>query len=198
MPHFILPQPTRFLLRPLVAGAKSPQKGEETVNELRRYELYVVLRPDLEDEELETAITRLNTFITSRNGLILGLERRGRRRLAYPIKHHLEGYDVLYDLLLPPPGPAFVENQLRLSEQVLRYLLVRRDDLPPLSPEEIEQRVAAVQAQLAEAGAEGIVAEAEPVVESATAEEPGEAPVTEEPEETETPEPVSPAEHKEE
>jgi len=171
------------------------------VNELRRYELYVVLRADLEDEELETAIARLNAFITSAKGLILEIERRGRRRLAYPIKHQLEGYDILYDLLLPPPGPAFIENQLRLSEQVLRYLLVRRDDLPPLTEEEIERRVAAAQAQPAEAPAEEIVAEAEADVESVAAEEaePAEVAPAETPaEEPAAPEAVPTAESKEE
>ncbi|MDQ7028296.1 MAG: 30S ribosomal protein S6 [Ardenticatenia bacterium] len=133
------------------------------MEDLRRYELYVVLRPDLEDEELTATVERLNGFITARDGLILSLQHLGRRRLAYPIKHHLEGYDLLYDLLLPPLGPAFVEQQMRLREEILRYLLVRRDDLPPLSPEELARHRAAVPA---EGDAGKIVAESDQAVES--------------------------------
>ncbi|GEM_PF-506318 len=134
------------------------------MDDLRRYELYVVLRPDLEDEELDAAVERLNGFITACDGIILSVEHRGRRRLAYPIKHHLEGYDLLYDLLLPPPGPAFVEHQMRLREEILRHLLVRRDDLPPLTPEEIARRRAGAVPGTDDAGE--IVAESPQSVES--------------------------------
>ncbi|GAP61647.1 small subunit ribosomal protein S6 [Ardenticatena maritima] len=100
------------------------------MSNIRRYELYIVLRPDLDDEQREAFIESLNAFVGEQAGQIISTQRLGKRRLAYPIQHLLEGYDVLYELLLPAPAPNAIEARLRLSENVLRYLLVRRDDLP--------------------------------------------------------------------
>lgn len=95
----------------------------------RGYELYLVINGELEEEVRESTIERVTQLIESQDGDILKAEERGKRRLAYPIEGQLEGYDVLYEFLMPPSGPNVVENQLRLSEQILRYLLLRRDEL---------------------------------------------------------------------
>jgi len=51
----------------------------------------------------------------------------GKRRLAYPIRKQREGYYVVMQVQLPPEAISELERRLELSEEVLRYLLVRTD-----------------------------------------------------------------------
>lgn len=95
----------------------------------RGYELYVVINGELEEDVRESTIERITQLLESQDAEILTFDKRGSRRLAYPINGQLEGYDVLYQCLMPSQGPNVVESQLRLSEQILRYLLIRRDEL---------------------------------------------------------------------
>lgn len=111
----------------------------------RGYELYVVINGELEEDVRESTIERITQLLESQDAEILTFDKRGSRRLAYPINGQLEGYDVLYQCLMPSQGPNVVESQLRLSEQILRYLLIRQDELlkQPAengeTPEEIEE-----------------------------------------------------------
>ena len=111
----------------------------------RGYELYVVINGELEEDVRESTIERITQLLESQDAEILTFDERGSRRLAYPINGQLEGYDVLYQCLMPSQGPNVVESQLRLSEQILRYLLIRRDELlkQPAengeAPEEVEE-----------------------------------------------------------
>lgn len=107
------------------------------MDDRRRYELYTVLSAGLEDEALDALVERLNTIITNTGGAILEARRKGRRRLAYGINRQGEGYDVIYQLALPPEAPVVIERQLGLQESVLRYLIVRREDLEKSQPQPI-------------------------------------------------------------
>ena len=107
------------------------------MDDRRRYELYTVLSAGLEDEALDALVERLNTIITNTGGEILEARRKGRRRLAYGINRQGEGYDVIYQLVLPPEAPVTIERQLSLQETVLRYLIVRREDLEKSQPQPI-------------------------------------------------------------
>jgi small subunit ribosomal protein S6 len=125
------------------------------VDELRRYELYIVFQPELEDEQLEARIERVNGFLTAGEGVIVEVVRKGRRRLAYPIRKYNQGIDVIYQANLPSNRLEVIERQLNLYEDVLRYLVVRRDDLEEgetllVRDEQIAEEVANLQAGPAE------------------------------------------------
>jgi small subunit ribosomal protein S6 len=99
------------------------------MDEARRYELFVIFQPDLEDEQLEARIDRVNGYLTGMGGEIIEVARKGRRRLAYPINRHIQGIDVIYQANLPGIRLETLERQFNLNEDVIRYLIVRRDDL---------------------------------------------------------------------
>jgi len=96
--------------------------------EPRKYELMVLLRPDLADDRLEAAIERIRTMIADQGGTVT-FEKRdtpwGRRRLAYPIMKFQEAFYVLFQLVCPPSKAREIERELRLNDQVLRHLMVR-------------------------------------------------------------------------
>jgi len=92
------------------------------------YELVVVLAPDLPEDGVTAGMERVQQAITSRGGEIVEVSSWGRRRLAYPIKRHLEGTYFLTQLKLDPGQVVEIENNLRISEEVIRHLIVRTDE----------------------------------------------------------------------
>ena len=94
---------------------------------MRRYELMLVLRPDVADDRSQAVIDRTTRQIVASGGQIVKVAPWGRRRLAYPIDRHREGsyHIVLFDA----PGEAVVELErgLLITEEVLRHLVTRVD-----------------------------------------------------------------------
>jgi small subunit ribosomal protein S6 len=92
---------------------------------MRRYELMLVLRPDLAEDRIQAILDRTARSVTSTEGVLVKVSPWGRRRLAYPISGHREGsyYIILFDA--PPVTVSEVEQGLRITEEVLRYLVTR-------------------------------------------------------------------------
>lgn len=99
---------------------------------MRRYELMLIVRPDVPDDKGQAVIDRTTRQITAAGGQILKVAPWGRRRLAYPIDRHREGsYHII---LFQAPGDALapLEHNLLITEEVLRHL-VTRDERPARS-----------------------------------------------------------------
>jgi small subunit ribosomal protein S6 len=90
--------------------------------------LVTVLRPDIGDEEVQTALDRVHDAVKSRGGEVQDVNQWGRRKLAYPIRRYLEGNFILSNIHLEPERTAELERGLLLSEDVIRHLLVRLDE----------------------------------------------------------------------
>lgn len=96
---------------------------------MRRYELMLVLRPDVPDDKSQAVIDRTTRQITAAGGQITKVAPWGRRRLAYPIDRYREGsYHII---LFHAPGDALaeLEHTLLITEEVLRHLTTR-DERP--------------------------------------------------------------------
>ena len=123
---------------------------------MRRYELMLVLRPDLADDRTQAVIDRTTRSVTGAGGQIVKVAPWGRRRLAYPIDRHREAsyHIVLFDA--PAEAIAELERGLLITEEVLRHLVTRverpiraartegaegadLDRLPPVEDEEEEE-----------------------------------------------------------
>jgi small subunit ribosomal protein S6 len=98
---------------------------------VRDYELMVVLDPNLDDAAIDAMNTRIQTLSTQRGGSIENVDTWGRRRLAYPIGRYRDGVYILYRMQLPPNAAAEIERALKLTESVVRHLLVRAEGLTP-------------------------------------------------------------------
>ncbi len=92
------------------------------------YELVYIIQPNLDDEGVKAVDDRIGQAITGEDGTITSTDYWGKRRLAYPIKGHFEGHYILHNLSMLPTAVLNVERQLRLSEDVLRFLVIRADD----------------------------------------------------------------------
>jgi len=92
---------------------------------MRRYELMLVLRPDLPDDRTQAVIDRTTRSILASDGQIIKVAPWGRRRLAYPIGHFREGsyHIVLFEA--PAESIAELERGLQITEELLRHLVTR-------------------------------------------------------------------------
>lgn len=94
-------------------------------SQLRDYELVLIVKPDVEEEALNARIESLSKLVTGGGGNVSSVERWGKRRLAYPIKHFMEGSYVFTQLKIKPATSKELEANLRILEDVLRYLLIK-------------------------------------------------------------------------
>jgi small subunit ribosomal protein S6 len=95
---------------------------------LRDYELVVVLSPEIVEEDLPAAIERASSAVTNRGGEVADTRQWGRRRLAYPINRHTEGNYIISQIRLDPGRTHEIESQFNITEEILRHLLVRKDE----------------------------------------------------------------------
>jgi small subunit ribosomal protein S6 len=92
---------------------------------MRRYELMLVLRPDVPDDRSQAVIDRTTRQIVTSGGQIVKVAPWGRRRLAYPIDRHREGSYHIVVFEAPAPAISELERGLLISEEVLRHLVTR-------------------------------------------------------------------------
>jgi small subunit ribosomal protein S6 len=104
---------------------KTPQK-EVTMN--RSYEIMFIVRPDVEEAELDKLIETFSGYVTTGGGTIKSTEKMGRRRLAYTVKKFNDGFYVLLIVEAPASLISEIERRLRVSEQVIKFLTVRMDE----------------------------------------------------------------------
>ena len=94
----------------------------------RDYELVVIISPEVAEEDIPATLDKISRFIVERGGSITEVSQWGRRKLAYPIKNFMEGNYVLTHFKMDSGLTADLEASLRLSEEILRHLLVRLND----------------------------------------------------------------------
>jgi small subunit ribosomal protein S6 len=107
------------------AAPKAAAKVE--VTNFRNYELVYVVRPDIADDNLDPIVEKISQLVTSRGGTISGVERWGKRKFAYPIKHFTEGNYVFTRFKLSPAGAKEVEANLQITEEIIRFLIIVKD-----------------------------------------------------------------------
>ena len=93
--------------------------------QLRDYELVLIVSPEVGGEKFDAVVDNVSQFITGKGGIVSNVERWGKRRLAYPIKHFEEGSYVLSRFKLKPASGKELEANLQISEEILRHLLVK-------------------------------------------------------------------------
>jgi small subunit ribosomal protein S6 len=94
---------------------------------MRRYELMLVLRPDVPDDRSQALVDRTTRGIVTAGGQIVKVAPWGRRRLAYQIDRHREGSYHIILFESPPDAIVELEHTLLITEEVLRHLVTRVD-----------------------------------------------------------------------
>jgi len=90
----------------------------------RHYESVVILNAALEDEQIETTLTRIQETLKTNGAEISDIERWGRKRLAYPIQKSKSGYYAIFRFESPTETIKELERIYRLDETIVRYLTI--------------------------------------------------------------------------
>ena len=133
---------------------------------MNKYELALVISAKLDDETRTGVLNRAKDYITTHNGVVGETQEWGKRRLAYEIEKQTEAYYYFVQFETEDSDcPNELEHRMRIMDNVLRYLIVRKDenDTFTVAPEKAEEPE---EAETEEAGTE-----AEEAAEEAPAEE---------------------------
>lgn len=91
---------------------------------MKKYELMSVFKPNLDAEEVDKIIEKINSVITEFGGNVESLDKVGRKKLAYDIQGFRDGYFTTTILSLPADKVAEFKRQLRLNDNILRTMFL--------------------------------------------------------------------------
>jgi small subunit ribosomal protein S6 len=94
----------------------------------RTYEIMFIVRPDVEEADLDKLIEGFSGNITTGGGEVKAVEKMGRRRLAYTVRKFNDGLYVLLTVAAPGSLIIEIERRLRVSEPVIKFITVRMDE----------------------------------------------------------------------
>ena len=94
---------------------------------MTNYELMFIIDPTLEDEKKETTVETVKGIIEA-DGTVGEVDVWGLRKLAYPIQKKNEGYYVVVTFQASPELPKELDRRLRISEVVMRHLIINKDE----------------------------------------------------------------------
>ena len=95
---------------------------------MRPYEVVIIYDPGLEEDAIRAAVDRSTELIRARGGNPGRVDRWGKRRLAYEIRHQREGYYVLLEISAEPAAMAELDRSLSFADEVLRHKVIRVPD----------------------------------------------------------------------
>jgi len=111
---------------------------------VNQYEIAILFDPDL-DVDLDKATTKVEKIITDNAGKVVKTDNWGRKKLAYPISKHDSAVYVFYTAEIPGESVRKIEGILNITDEVIRFLIVR-PDLKKLAKAEAAKAVKAEQA----------------------------------------------------
>ena len=94
----------------------------------RSYEVMFIVRPDMEEADVDKLIAGLEQTITHGGGVLKSTEKLGRRKLSYMVRKFNDGNYVLLVVQAEGNLIAEVERRLRVTEPVIKFLTVRTDE----------------------------------------------------------------------
>ena len=116
---------------------------------VKEYELTVLIHPDLE-ADLDKALDKVKSLITDNGGEIIKEDNWGKKKLAYQIRREDFAVYVYMEVNLPADAPLKISNTLNITDEVLRYLLVKADDKMRQALAEQKEREAKSEAESSE------------------------------------------------
>ena len=94
---------------------------------MSKYELCLVVNAKIEDEAREAVVEKAKGYITRYEGTVTEVEEWGKKKLAYEIQKMKEGFYYFIQFEAPETCPAELERHVRIMDNVLRYLIVKKE-----------------------------------------------------------------------
>ena len=93
---------------------------------MNKYEVLYIIDASADDATKEAQIAKYSDLVTAAGGTVEAVDKWGIKKFAYPMEFKNEGYYVLMTFSAPAELPAEMERQMRISEFVIRYLVIRK------------------------------------------------------------------------
>ena len=94
---------------------------------MNKYELALVVNAKIEDEAREAVVEKAKNYVTRYGGTVTEVEEWGKKRLAYEVQKMREGFYCFIQFEADATCPAEVERHVRIMDNVLRYLVVKKE-----------------------------------------------------------------------
>lgn len=131
---------------------------------MRPYEVMIILNAALEEDAIRAQVDRAQEIIRANGGNPTRVDRWGKRRFAYELKHQWEGYYVLLEATAEPVAMSELDRALHLADDVVRHKVIRL-------PDDVAGRQVRTAAPADTTAADGASAEAETSASSARSEQ---------------------------
>ena len=95
---------------------------------MNKYELALIVNARIEDDARAAVVDRAKDYITRFGGTVTEVEDWGKKKLAYDIQKMSEGFYYFIQFDAPSDAPAQIEQNVRIMDNVLRFLVVRKDE----------------------------------------------------------------------
>lgn len=95
---------------------------------MRAYEALYIVKPELEEEQLNAVIEKFKGLIENNGGEVTKLDKWGKRRLAYEIKHSREGFYVLMEFNGEAETSAELDRVFRITDEVMKHMIIREEE----------------------------------------------------------------------
>lgn len=93
---------------------------------MNKYEILYIIDASADDATKEAQITKYSDLVTANGGSVESVDKWGIKKFAYPMEFKTEGYYVLMTFSAPASLPAEMERQMRISDNIIRYLVIRK------------------------------------------------------------------------
>ena len=94
---------------------------------MNQYEVLYIIVPELDEEATRASIEKFKGIVESNGAEVVAIDEWGKRRLAYPIYYKTEGTYVLMSFNSAPEFPKELERNMKNDEQILRYMVTRKE-----------------------------------------------------------------------
>jgi small subunit ribosomal protein S6 len=98
------------------------------VEQMKKYEVMYIIRPTVESENIKKIVNHFNEIFVNYDSQVLELKELGLKELAYEIEHHKKGYYVWLLANATPEAVAEFNRVVRITEEVLRYIVVKEGE----------------------------------------------------------------------
>ncbi len=95
---------------------------------MRAYEVLYIVKPDLDEEQTTAVVDKFKGLVENNGGEIAKLDKWGKRKLAYEIKHSREGFYVLMEFNGEANTAAELDRVFRITDEILKHIIIREDE----------------------------------------------------------------------
>lgn len=93
---------------------------------MNKYEALYIISPTIDEEQVKAVVEKFGNLV-SENGELEKVEEWGKKKLSYEVQDQKEGYYVLMNFSANPDFPAELERNFKITENILKYLILRKD-----------------------------------------------------------------------